>query len=82
MRLFNRLLLAAGGKVEEAMEWMLYLQQQGHIDQDVDLEAFFADLEQRRLVERDGEGSLVLSATGERRIRKSAFEEVFTKIAF
>ncbi len=77
LRLFNQLLLAAGGDVEEAMEWMRYLQQQGYLDESVDLDAFFADLERQRLLERDGEGGLTLSSAGERRIRKSAFEEIF-----
>ncbi|HEX2253936.1 MAG TPA: VWA domain-containing protein [Thermoanaerobaculia bacterium] len=77
LRLFNQLLLASGGDVDEAMEWMRYLQQQGYIDESVDLERFFADLEEQNMVERDGEGGLRLTGAGERRIRKSAFEEVF-----
>lgn len=77
LRLFNQLVLASGGDVDEAMEWMRYLQQQGHISEDVDLEAFFASLEEQQLVQRDGEGGLSLTAGGERRIRRSAFEEIF-----
>ena len=46
-RLFNQLLLAAAGDAEEAMEWMRYLQEQGYIDESVDLEAFFAELASR-----------------------------------
>lgn len=77
-RLFNQLLLASGGDPEEAMEWMRYLQEQGYIDESVDLDAFFAELERQRLLERDSEGSLVLSGAGERQIRKSAFEQIFS----
>ena len=77
LRLFNQLVLASGGDVEEAMEWMRYLQQQGYVDESVDLEAFFADLEEQQMIARDGEGGLSLTAGGERRIRRSAFEEVF-----
>ena len=80
MRLFNQLLLASGGDVEEAMEWMRYLQEQGHIDDGVDLDAFFDELEENRLVERASDGSLSLSSTGERRIRRSAFEEIFSNL--
>jgi uncharacterized protein with von Willebrand factor type A (vWA) domain len=80
LRLFNQLLLASGGDVEEAMEWMRYLQEQGHIGEGVDLDAFFEDLEQQRLLERAGDGSLSLSSTGERRIRRSAFEEIFSNL--
>ena len=64
MRLFNQLLLASAGDPEEAMEWMRYLQEQGYIDGSVDLEAFFAELERQRLLERDDAGGLVLSEIG------------------
>jgi Ca-activated chloride channel family protein len=80
-RLFNQLLLASAGDAGEAMEWMRYLQEQGFIDEAVDLEAFFAQLEEQRLLERDGEGGLVLSGRGERQIRKSAFEQIFSTLA-
>jgi uncharacterized protein with von Willebrand factor type A (vWA) domain len=79
-KIFNELVLAAGGDVEEAMEWMRYLQQQGHLDPDVDLEEFFADLEEQRFLERDSEGLLSLGAGGERRIRRDAFEEIFSSL--
>ena len=81
LRLFNQLVLATGGDVEEAMEWMRYLQQQGHLPSDLDLEAFFASLENQNLVARDGEGGLQITAGGERRIRRSAFEEIFSTLA-
>jgi Ca-activated chloride channel family protein len=80
LRLFNQLVLATGGDVEEAMDWMRYLQQQGHIPQEVDLEQFFATLENQNLVARDGEGALQLTTGGERRIRRSAFEEIFSTL--
>ena len=78
LRLFNQLVLASGGDVEEAMNWMRYLQEQGYISEEVDLEAFFASLEQQQLVQRDGEGGMHLTAGGERKIRKGAFEEIFS----
>ena len=81
LRLFNQLVLATGGDVEEAMEWMRYLQQQGHLPSDLDLEAFFGSLENQNLVARDGEGGLQLTAGGERRIRRGAFEEIFSTLA-
>lgn len=81
MRLFNQLLLASAGDPEEAMEWMRYLQEQGYIDGSVDLEAFFAELERQRLLERDDAGGLVLSGAGERHIRRSAFEQIFSGLA-
>ncbi|MDX1502963.1 MAG: VWA domain-containing protein [Thermoanaerobaculia bacterium] len=76
-RLFNELLLAAGGDPAEALEWMRYLQQQGLLDPGIDLDAFREELERDRTLERDAAGALRLSAAGERRIRRSAFEEIF-----
>lgn len=80
LRLFNQLVLASGGDVEEAMEWMRYLQEQGHLPQELDLDAFFASLEDQNLVARDGEGGLQLTSGGERHIRRSAFEEIFSSL--
>jgi len=72
--------LATGGDVDEAMEWMRYLQAEGHIPQSIDLEAFFASLLEQNLVGRDSEGGFQLTTGGERRIRKSAFEEIFSTL--
>lgn len=80
LRLFNQLVLATGGDVEEAMDWMRYLQQQGHLPEEIDLEAFFASLENQNLVGRDGDGGLQLTTGGERKIRRSAFEEIFSTL--
>ncbi len=80
LRIFNHLLLASGGNVEDAMELMHDLQQHGYIDEQVDLEEFLASLEEQRMVARDSEGGLHLTAIGERRIRRSAFEEIFSSL--
>ncbi|HEY0513645.1 MAG TPA: VWA domain-containing protein [Thermoanaerobaculia bacterium] len=80
LRLFNQLVLATGGDIEEAMDWMRYLQQQGHLPEEVDLDQFFGSLEDQNLVGRDGEGALQLTTGGERRIRRSAFEEIFSTL--
>ncbi len=81
LRLFNEILLAVSGDVEQAMEWMRELQARGHIGEDVDLDAFFEELERQRVFGRDGDGSVSLTAVGERRLRQSAFEEIFTSLA-
>jgi Ca-activated chloride channel homolog len=81
LRLFNQLVLASGGDVDEAMNWMRYLQQEGYISEEVDLEAFFASLEDQQLIGRDSEGGMSLTSGGERKIRKSAFEEIFSGLA-
>ncbi|MCU1244512.1 MAG: von Willebrand factor type [Acidobacteria bacterium] len=76
-RLFNQLLLQSAGDVEEAMEWMRMLQERGFIDQNVDLEAFFAQLLEENFMGQDGSGDLTLSAGAERQIRRDALEEIF-----
>lgn len=80
LRLFNQLLLASGGDVQEAMDWMRHLQQQGYLPENFDLEEFFASLEEQRWVGRDAQGALRLTTTGQRRIRRSAFEEIFSSL--
>lgn len=77
LELFNRLLLASAGDPEQALEWMRELQAQGYIDESVDLDAFQASLEERDLLGRDSGGGLVLTRSGERRIRRSAFDSLF-----
>jgi uncharacterized protein with von Willebrand factor type A (vWA) domain len=76
-RLFNHLLLQSGGDVEEAMRWMRMLQQRGLIDENVDLEAFFARLTEENVIGEDSNGNLVLAAGGERQIRRDALDEIF-----
>ena len=80
LRIFNQLLLASGGDVEEAQEWMRHLQKQGYIGEGIDLEDFFESLEKQQMVSRDAAGALHLTAVGERRIRRAAFDEVFSSL--
>jgi len=76
-RLFNHLLLQSGGDVEEAMRWMRMLQQRGLIDENIDLDAFFAQLVEENIVGEDANGNLTLAAGGERQIRRDALDEIF-----
>ncbi|MEP6801354.1 MAG: VWA domain-containing protein [Acidobacteriota bacterium] len=80
VKLFLQLVLQTGGDVEEALQWMKYLQDRGMIDEGIDLEAFRKELEKSEIVEDRG-GKLSLSAAGERRIRRSALEEIFTSLS-
>lgn len=80
LRLFNELLLASGGDPQEVMDWLRHLQQQGYLDEGLDLEEFFARLEEQNLLQRDSAGSLSLSSLGERQIRRSAFDEIFSSL--
>ena len=79
VKLFLQLVLQTGGDVEEALRWMKYLQDRGMIDPGIDLEEFRKELQKSEIVEDRG-GQLALSAAGERRIRRSALEEIFTSL--
>ena len=79
VKLFLQLVLQAGGDVEEALRWMQYLQDRGMIDPGIDLDEFRKALQESEIVEDRG-GQLALSAAGERRIRRSALEEIFTSL--
>jgi uncharacterized protein with von Willebrand factor type A (vWA) domain len=78
-KLFLQLVLQTGGDVEEALNWMKYLQERGMIDPSIDLDEFRRHLEKSEVVE-DRDGKLALTAAGERQIRRSALEEIFTSL--
>jgi uncharacterized protein with von Willebrand factor type A (vWA) domain len=80
LRLFNQLLIAAAGNAEQAREWMRDLQARGYIDDAVDLEAFFAKLEEQGVLGRDRQGSLQLTTSGARQLRRSALDEIFSNL--
>ena len=80
LKLFLELVLRADGDVEEALAAMRRLKELGVIPEGLDLESFRRALEERGLVGRDREGNLVLSGPGERRIRRSALEEIFSSL--
>ena len=61
-RLFNHLLLQTGGDVEEAMRWMRALQERGLIDENVDLDAFFAKLTEENVIGEDRNAQLLYLA--------------------
>ncbi|HLN80906.1 MAG TPA: hypothetical protein VK392_06915, partial [Thermoanaerobaculia bacterium] len=79
-KLFLQLVLQTGGDVEEALRWMEYLQERGMIDPSIDLEEFRRQLEKSEVVE-NRDGQLALTAAGERQIRRSALEEIFTSLS-
>jgi len=81
LKLFNKLVLAAGGDPAKAMEWMRELQERGYLEGAVDLDAFFASLVDQGLVTGDARGALQLSGPGMRRLRRDALEEIFAGMA-
>ncbi len=80
LKLFLDLVTRSGGDVEEALEWLKELQRRGFIDASIDLDAFREELVKKGLVGTDGSGTLVLTGPGERRIRRSALEEIFSSL--
>ena len=80
LRLFNQLLVAAAGNAEQAKEWMRDLQARGYIDDAVELEMFFARLEEQGMLGRDSQGALQLTTSGRRQLRRSTLEEVFSSL--
>ncbi|MEM6796206.1 MAG: VWA domain-containing protein [Acidobacteriota bacterium] len=79
-RLFNQLLLSAAGDIEQVMEWMRQLQEQGFLPEGLDLEEFLEQMADQQTLGFDEEGRPQLTAIGERRIRRSAFEEIFSDL--
>ena len=80
VKLFLQIVLQTGGDVEEALRWMKYLQERGIIDPRVDLDEFARALQKNEIVE-ERDGQLALSAAGERQIRRSALEEIFSSLS-
>ncbi|RME26308.1 MAG: VWA domain-containing protein [Candidatus Zixiibacteriota bacterium] len=79
MAIYNYLLLRMNGDVEATLQLMERLQQQGYIDAKYDLDELRKQLEAAELVRRS-QGGLKLSAKGERKLRRDAFEQVFQKM--
>ena len=79
-RLLNQLLLASAGDVDLAMDWMRRLQEQGYLPESLDLDELLEELANQQVVMPDGEGGFQLTGVGERRIRRSAFEEIFADL--
>ncbi|MFI5180598.1 MAG: VWA domain-containing protein [Thermoanaerobaculia bacterium] len=80
LKLFLDLVTRSGGDVEEALAWLKELQKRGFIDPAIDLDAFRQELENQGIVGTDGAGKPVLTGLGERRIRRSALEEIFSSL--
>jgi Ca-activated chloride channel family protein len=74
--LFFQLLLRTQGDVEEAFRWLDYLQQQGHLPRDWDLDAFRKEMEQEGIVGEE-QGRLTLTRRGQLVLRRESLELVF-----
>jgi len=78
-QLFNHLVVQFNGDVNRAFAVMEYLQQQGFISADVDLEAFKKQLETDRIITSQGTYSK-LSHKGERWLREESLNLIFKSL--
>ncbi len=82
---FNLLLTKTAGDVDEALEWLRELGARHRwFDESYEFDDFVRDLLGDGTVERDrpgGTGGLKLTGKGERTLRESALERVFTSLA-
>ncbi len=78
-QLFNHLLLQANGDVSHVLSMMHYLQQQGYIDQKIDLDKFQKSLEEKNII-INRRTDLKLSSKGERIIREKSLDYIFSKL--
>jgi uncharacterized protein with von Willebrand factor type A (vWA) domain len=84
-KLFNNLLIAANGDVEQALKWMEYLgKRNGFFDDEYGIGDFRNELEERGDIRegQDDQGAITYTLTekGERGIRQEAFEELFSSM--
>ncbi len=80
MDLFNHLLLQLGGDADRALQYMKHLQQQGYIDDGVDLNGFVEQLQKNKLVQKAQGGDFSLTQKGAIQLRKDVFNHVFSSL--
>lgn len=79
MSVYTYLLMRLNGNVEETLRMMEQLKENGYLGEQYDLDEFKRQLEQSKMINRSQSG-LSLSAKGERRLRRDAFEQLFQKM--
>ncbi|MFQ6091600.1 MAG: VWA domain-containing protein [bacterium] len=77
--LFNYLVLQTSGDVDTALEYMRYLQQQGLISYDYDLDEFERKLKEDEVIRID-RGQRKLTRKGERKIRADSLNMIFSSL--
>lgn len=80
LQLFNHLTLMFNGDADRALDYMKYLQQTGYIDRNIDLDTLRETLKEANLVQETPRGKLTLTRKGERFLRLSAFDEIFSHL--
>jgi Ca-activated chloride channel family protein len=79
MAIYHYLLMRLNGNVQETLDMMKRLQEQGVLDEKYDLEELEKLLQDSNLV-RQGPDGLRLSPKGERGLRRDAFNQIFEKL--
>jgi Ca-activated chloride channel homolog len=76
--LFNYILMQVEGDVDEALEWMQYVdQKQALFTEDLTMQDFIDELKARGYIREDDDSNLTITAKGNQRIRKDALDEIF-----
>ena len=76
--LFNMLLLRTGGNVEEAIEWLKYLNQRyGFFKGESELHDFIKRMEKEGYIQRD-KNRFIVTSKGGLRIRQDSLRQVFS----
>ena len=78
-RFFQELLLRTNGDVEQVIEYLRSLQQQGYMPPDWDLDEFLRKLEAEEVIAQTPQGRM-LTSKGERGLRTSSLEQIFEGI--
>lgn len=78
--LFHFVLLKTNGDAEQAIELMKYLQGKGYVGEEVDLDEFLEELEEREIVAMGARGRPALTDKGVRGLRRSSLESVFRSL--
>ena len=79
MAIYNYLLMRMSGDVDETLQLMRRLQEQGYIDPKYDLDEFEDMLRKANMI-KQGKGGLKLTGKGERKLRQDAFDAIFQKM--
>ncbi len=76
--LFNHILMQVEGDIDEALEWMQYVDQKQPIfDAALTMQDFIDELKARGYIQEDRDGNLAVTAKGNQRIRRDALDEIF-----
>ena len=81
LSLFSYILMKTSGDVDEALEWMRYVDEKNSIfDDDLTMDDFIDELKRRGLIADDGSGAFQVTSKGAQRIRQDALLDVFSSL--